>query len=99
MKSATISIKGLSAESAALFERLSAEYEISDGAGLALLRAVCESLDRVAQAREIIRRDGIIVETANGPKQHPACAVERDSRTAVFSGMRLLRIGAAELPE
>jgi hypothetical protein len=99
MKSATISIKGLTAESAALFERLSAEYEISDGAGLALLRSIGESLDRVAQAREIIKRDGLIVETSSGPKAHPACGIERDSRTAAFSALRLLRIGSAELPE
>jgi hypothetical protein len=99
MKSATISIKGLSAESAALFERLSAEYEITDGAGLSLLRSIGESLDRVAEARKIIARDGLIVETASGPKAHPACGIERDSRTAAFSALRLLRIGSAELPE
>ena len=99
MKSATINIRGLSAESAALFSRLAGEYEIVDGAGLALLRSIGESLDRIAQARKIIERDGLIVETPNGPKQHPACAVERDSKTAVFSAMRLLKIGSAELPE
>ena len=99
MKSAAISIKGLSAESAALFERLSAEYEITDGAGLSLLRSIGESLDRVAEARKIIARDGLIVETSSGPKAHPACGIERDSRTAAFSALRLLRIGSAELPE
>jgi hypothetical protein len=99
MKSATISIKGLSAESAALFERLSAEYEIVDGAGLSLLRTIGESIDRVAEARKIIARDGLIVETASGPKAHPACAIERDAKTALFSAMRLLKIGSAELPE
>ena len=99
MKSATISIKGLSAESAALFARLADEYQIVDGAGHALLRSIGESLDRVAEARKIIARDGLIVDTASGPKAHPACGIERDSRTAAFSALRLLRIGSAELPE
>jgi hypothetical protein len=99
MKSTAINIKGLSAESAALFERLSAEYEIVDGAGLALLRSIGESLDRVSQARKIIERDGLVVETSSGPKAHPLLAVERDAKNAVFSGMRLLKIGSAELPE
>ena len=99
MKSAAINVKGLSADSAALFSRLADEYQIFDGAGHALLRSIGESLDRVSQAREIIKRDGLVIDTPNGPKSHPACAIERDAKTAVFSAMRLLKIGSAELPE
>ncbi len=54
-----------------------------------LLTAACESLDRAAQGREAVEKDGaFFVDRHGARKPHPGLQVERDSR-ALFS--RLLR--------
>src|SRR4051794_38953416 len=48
-----------------------------------LLTAAGEALDRMAEAREAVRRDGPYQrDRYGGTKQHPGIAVERDSRLA-----------------
>jgi hypothetical protein len=48
-----------------------------------LLQLACESLDRVAEAREIIAAEGLTYRDKNGcPRVHPACIVERDNKIA-----------------
>jgi phage terminase small subunit len=49
---------------------------------LELLRLAAEALDRCEEARRSIAKDGLIVEGRYGPRQHPAAAIERDSRLA-----------------
>ena len=54
-----------------------------------LLTKTCEALDRNAQAREAIAKDGLTTRTADGGvKMHPAVRVEAETRIAVA---RLLR--------
>jgi len=56
---------------------------------LRLLQAACEAWDRLQQARELLLRDGLVVEgREGGMRPHPAVAIERDSRVG-FS--RLVR--------
>lgn len=65
-----------------------------------ILLRVAESWDRGDQAREQIDRDGITVPDRYGVlKQHPAIAVERDSRTAFFRGIRELALDGVGSPE
>ena len=48
---------------------------------LRLLQAACEAWDRLQQARELLSRDGLVVEgREGGVRPHPAVAIERDSR-------------------
>lgn len=47
-----------------------------------LLQLAAEAWDRSQEAREILAKDGIIVNGREGPKPHPAVAIERDSRLA-----------------
>ena len=54
-----------------------------------LLTLAAEALDRCAQAREAVDKDGLTVRTADGGlKTHPCIAIERDARLAFA---RLLR--------
>jgi P27 family predicted phage terminase small subunit len=56
---------------------------------LRLLEGACDSWDRMAQARDTLREEGLTVETKDGGKKmHPAANIERDSRLAFA---RLLR--------
>jgi P27 family predicted phage terminase small subunit len=48
---------------------------------LRLLQAACEAWDRLQQARELLLKDGLVVEGREGGiRPHPAVAIERDSR-------------------
>ncbi len=54
-----------------------------------LLTLAAESYDRCTEAREIIAKEGLTYrDRFKQPRQHPACAIERDNKTS-FS--RLLR--------
>ncbi|MEK9284737.1 MULTISPECIES: P27 family phage terminase small subunit [unclassified Bradyrhizobium] len=48
---------------------------------LRLLQAACEAWDRLQEARELLLRDGLVVEgREGGVRPHPTVAIERDSR-------------------
>jgi len=49
---------------------------------LRLLQLAGEAWDRCQQARQYIARDGLFTDGGQGPKPHPAIAIERDSRLA-----------------
>jgi hypothetical protein len=48
------------------------EYAIEDSGGLEMLALACEALDRVADLRAEIERDGAVVRTRGIVKDHPA---------------------------
>jgi hypothetical protein len=72
--------KHLSSASGKLFRRLAEEYRLApEPHALEVLRLACEALDRCAQAREVIERDGPFVTNRFGERRpHPAIAVERE---------------------
>jgi P27 family predicted phage terminase small subunit len=57
---------------------------------LAILRAAAEAQDRMDAARAEIERDGLTIAGRYGPRAHPAVAIERDSRQALYRGLREL---------
>jgi P27 family predicted phage terminase small subunit len=58
------------------------EYELQPH-HMRLLQACGECWDRLQQARELLARDGLVVEgREGGMRPHPAAAIERDSRIA-----------------
>lgn len=60
----------------------------------------CEAWDRSEQAREELLQDGLTVVDRYGTKKaHPCVAVERDSRTAFFRGLRELALDGVDSPE
>ena len=86
-------------EARRLYERLVHDYAIADSGGLALVRVACESFARAEEARQILAQDGAIVRDRFGQaKTHPACLVERDSRTQLISALRALKLSPEEAP-
>jgi P27 family predicted phage terminase small subunit len=71
----------LSPEAADWWRQTVAAYELEPH-HLKILEAACDAWDRLVTARAEVLRDGSTIEGARGKKQHPAVAVERDSRTA-----------------
>ena len=70
----------LSKASKAWWRAVCAEYDIEPHL-LRVLTAACESWDRMAQARAVIERDGLIVTDRWLQKRaSPAVAIERDAR-------------------
>ena len=60
---------------------------------LEVLRLALEALDRADEAREMVAAEGITFENRFGEiRQHPAVAIERDSRLAVARLFRELSL-------
>jgi P27 family predicted phage terminase small subunit len=89
--------KHLSREAVAVWRRLQAEFGIDDAAGLVLLQSALEGFDRIAQAREILARDGLTVEVDGKLRPHPALAIERDAANRMHSALRLMRLAPEAL--
>lgn len=93
MKKSDAIPKHLAGTSRELWRRLRADYEIDDAAGQALLQAACEAYQRAQEARAAIDKAGAVTADRFGQlKAHPAIAIERDSRAAMISALRALRL-------
>ena len=71
----------LKAAGSALFSAVIREFELN-AAETELLAAACVALDRMTEARELLDRDGLVVDGRAGLRAHPAFQIERDSRVA-----------------
>jgi hypothetical protein len=88
----------LTSESQAFFNKITADYQISDEGGRAILLEAARCLDRISEARAILKKDGLILADRWAQKRpHPAHKIEADSRAGFISAMRLLGLdGSAE---
>ncbi len=66
---------------------------------LRLLTEAAVAWDRCQQAREILDRDGIVVDGRFGPRQHPAVQIELQNRTSFARLMRELDLDGEPLPD
>lgn len=66
--------KHLSTESKRHWRRLAAEYELTPDAHL-LLKCAFENYDRAQEARELVNRDGLVIEG----KRHPGIDIEKQA--------------------
>jgi P27 family predicted phage terminase small subunit len=71
----------LSAEMQHWWRTIVADFDL-EAHHLKLLESAADAWDRLVTARAELLRDGITVEGGKGRKQHPAVAIERDSRAA-----------------
>ena len=78
-----------------LWNNLHTSYEWNDPAELAILDVLCVSADRIAEARALIDRDGVVIpDRWGGVKSHPAHQIEKDNSNRLFAAYRALRLDA-----
>ena len=83
----------LTDEAKAIWQEILTEYDISDAAGLRILRVALESFDRAQAARQAIDEQGMtFLDKFGQPKPHPLLAIERDSRAAFLTGLKALNL-------
>ncbi|GEN22175.1 hypothetical protein HCU01_01240 [Halomonas cupida] len=83
----------LSTEARRLYTALATDYDITDEAGLALLRSVAESRTLIDECQKVISAEGITYLDRYGqPKPHPLLAVSRDARGQMMSALKALNL-------
>lgn len=83
----------LSDEAKSIWGELLGQYEITDAAGLQILRVALESFDRAQKARVAIDAEGMTSTDRFGQtKVHPLAVVERDSRAGFLAGLKALNL-------
>jgi hypothetical protein len=75
-----------------LWRSIMAEYDISDAGGQALLEQAATAYDRAERLRVEINRDGEIVRTRTGMREHPGLKIELASRSFVVRTLQRLGI-------
>jgi P27 family predicted phage terminase small subunit len=75
---------------ATLWRSVMAEYDIRDAGGLEILRQSCEAADRVQEFSQVIARDGPMIRTKQGPKDHPLLKHELAARAFVVRSLHRL---------
>lgn len=76
-----------------LWKSIQDEYDISDSASLAVLRSMCQTVDRLAECRQVIAKDGLTILTVSGQmRPHPLLQHEAEARRALLAHARALRL-------
>jgi hypothetical protein len=75
----------------ALWQSVNSEYAIEDCGGREMLALACASLDRAESCRELIDKDGEVIKSKAGWREHPSCKTELANRAFVVR--TLARLG------
>ena len=90
--------KHLSTEARSWWDRLLAEYGISDDGGRLLLQTALESFDRMRGCQDAVTNDGVQVKDRFGQlKPHPLLATERDARAQMLAALKALNLDVEPL--
>lgn len=90
--------KHLRAPAKKMWDRLRADFDIDDSAGLALLEAACSAYQLSEDARELVRREGMTtVDRFGQTRSHPGVAIERDARSQMIAAFRALKLSPGEI--
>lgn len=85
--------KNLSREAKTLWRKIQDEYAITDEAGLLILATGLEAFDRMRQAQDILKAEGMTtLDRFSQPRPHPAATIERDSRAAMLAALKQLNL-------
>jgi hypothetical protein len=79
-----------------LWRTVMSEYEISDCGGREMLFQICAAADRAVECAAIIDRNGPVISTKHGLKEHPLLKIELASRSFVVR--TLARLGLSVEP-
>ena len=89
----------LTAATAAWWTQVTTDYAL-ESHHLKMLTLACEAFDRATEARELLAKEGIVVEDRFGaPRPHPAVSIERDARLAFVRIVRELDLDGEPLPD
>lgn len=80
----------------ALWQAITSSYGIDDEGGRQLLAQTCEAVDRVESLRAEIDRDGQLISTRTGVRDHPLLRHELSGRA--FITRSLARLGVLDEP-
>ncbi len=81
---------GLDKTGRGLWQTIMSEYNICDSGGQQMLQQICEAADRVHEFGAIISRDGPVVRTKHGPKDHPLLKHELAARAFIVRSLARL---------
>jgi Phage terminase, small subunit len=73
-----------------LWNSIQDEYRIDDAGGRAMLLQICAAVDRAEECAEAIDRDGPMIRTKNGLREHPLLKTEIASRAFVVRSLHRL---------
>lgn len=80
----------LSPSTKRFWRHVTAEYDCTP-ADLRVLQVTCEAWDRLAEARLILGREGVVyVDRFGAPRKHPAVAIEENARIQFLRAIRQL---------
>jgi P27 family predicted phage terminase small subunit len=75
---------------AALWRSVMNEYDIRDSGGREILRQACEAADRIREFSQAIERDGPMIRTKLGVREHPLLKHELAARAFVTRSLHRL---------
>ncbi len=75
---------------AALWTRVTGEYDVSDAGGVAMLEQACHAADRAENCRVAIDRDGEMIAHERGAREHPLLKAEMAARAFVVRTIQRL---------
>ena len=75
---------------ATLWQSIMSEYKIDDAGGREMLLQICTAADRADECAEAIDRDGPMIRTKTGLREHPLLKLELASRSFVVRSLHRL---------
>src|SRR5262249_46578539 len=73
-----------------LWDRIQREYGIEDAAGVEILSQICLAADRAAALADAVTRDGVMVQTKDGPRPHLGIRAALSVQTFIVRSLREL---------
>ena len=88
---------GLSPEAKKWWKKIVSQWELEDHS-LLLLESLLSSFDRMREAQDLLKRDGITVtDRFNQEKPHPATVIENNAKATMLNYMKALNLSLEPL--
>ena len=87
----------LGAHGKKLWDRVQVEYRITDIGGIEVLAQICAAVDTLETLAEIVRAEGVVIQTSSTRKTHPAIREQTQLRAFVVRSLQVLGLGVEAL--